>query len=69
MQTMDIIQDIHHQFQTVQMFLELMNLQKIFQNYLKHLVKIYNKQEKNKKNLQTNIVLNLQISNLVIKYG
>ena len=69
MQTMDIIQDIHHQFQTVQMFLELMNLQKIFQNYLKHLVKIYNKQEKNKKNLQTNIVLKLQISNLVIKCG
>jgi len=31
------------------MFLELMNLQKIFQNYLKHLMKIYSQQEKDKK--------------------
>ena len=69
MQIMDIIQNIHHQFQTVQMFLELMNLQKTFQNYLEHLMEIYNKQEKSMKNLKTNIVLKLQILNLVINCG
>jgi len=69
MQIMDIIQDILHQFQTVQMFLELMNLRKIFQIYLKYLMKIYNKQVRNKNNLQINIDLIHQILNLVIKYG
>jgi len=68
MQIMDIIQDILHQFQTVQMFLELMNLRKIFQIYLKYLMKIYNKQVRNKNNLQINIDLIHQILNLVIMY-
>jgi len=69
MQTMDIIQDIHLQFQTIQIFLELMNLQKIFQIYLKHLMKIYKKQVRSNNNLQINIDLKHQILNLVIKYG
>jgi len=68
MQIMDIIQDILHQFQTVQIFLELMNLRKIFQIYLKYLMKIYNKQVRNKNNLQINIDLIHQILNLVIMY-